>query len=601
MSRSRQVFIPSTQKEALSIYTVDELKDIARQLQFGNSVPGKKAEIIEYLTLRSASPAYLKALNEIERNVLAETVHCTGGILDIGKCMAKYLDTPYKKSPNSYYRNASLLDLYIIKGIIPSDVLERLTMDIPKPEDNTIECCDAPPVEIITAEKHYDGIKEITTMPQIRHTDTTAIQNFEIILRLIESGKIRVSATSKLPSAATVTLIATHLSGGDWYPSPCYEGIQAFSWPLIMQAAGFATISNTTLTITTKGKNVLTKKMSIHDAIKMAWNAWKSKALIDEFSRIDIIKGQKSKGRVMTSPSIRRDAVNKALSKCPTGKWVTIDELSRFMQAEGLYFDVASDLWKLYICESKYGSLGYAGYGNWEIIQERYIKVLLMEYAATLGVVDIGYARPEDVARNFYGNWGTDDLDYLSRYDGLLLFRVNELGAYTFNNVDTYSPEVIEKIKFLDLLPNFDIVVTDKTKLNNTDLLFLNSIAEPISEFQWKITPRSLQCALENGEEPDHIRDYLSTRSKNGLPQTVDFLLGDAKSRALDFSFKGRACLLECNNSSIIQLINHDPKLKNLALVSEPFHIILKIGNEKEFFKRLNELGYSVPVAAKII
>lgn len=46
-----------------------------------------------------------------------------------------------------------------------------------------------------------------------------------------------------------------------------------------------------------------------------------------------------------------------------------------------------------------------------------------MEYTVTLDVINIKYARLEGVAQNFYGIWGTDDLDYLSRYDSDQVFK----------------------------------------------------------------------------------------------------------------------------------------------------------------------------------
>jgi len=42
-------------------------------------------------------------------------------------------------------------------------------------------------------------------------------------------------------------------------------------------------------------------------------------------------------------------------------------------------------LWKLYLVDSHYGSLGYDGYHRWEILEGRYTVAVLFEYAGTLG------------------------------------------------------------------------------------------------------------------------------------------------------------------------------------------------------------------------
>ena len=51
-------------------------------------------------------------------------------------------------------------------------------------------------------------------------------------------------------------------------------------------------------------------------------------------------------------------------------------------------------LWKLYLVDPQYGSLGYSGYADWPILEGRYTLAVLFEYAATLGLIDIEYTDP---------------------------------------------------------------------------------------------------------------------------------------------------------------------------------------------------------------
>src|SRR3989442_3928132 len=89
-------------------------------------------------------------------------------------------------------------------------------------------------------------------------------------------------------------------------------------------------------------------------------------------------------------------------------------------------------LWKSwnYQSDPHDGSLGYEGFHDWELLQGRYALCLLFEYAATLGLIDVAYVAPAGVRRDFRSLWGTEDLDFLSRYDRLLYFRLNPLAAY---------------------------------------------------------------------------------------------------------------------------------------------------------------------------
>ena len=106
------------------------------------------------------------------------------------------------------------------------------------------------------------------------------------------------------------------------------------------------------------------------------------------------IKGQSSTARVMSAVPPRRAAIEEALQACPTGRWVRLDDFSRFMRAADHVFAVAHDLWKLYLCERQYGSLGYDGSHGWNILQDRYMAAVLFEYAVTLGMVDVSYFDP---------------------------------------------------------------------------------------------------------------------------------------------------------------------------------------------------------------
>jgi hypothetical protein len=64
------------------------------------------------------------------------------------------------------------------------------------------------------------------------------------------------------------------------------------------------------------------------------------------------------------------------------------------MRASGNAFDIVHNPWDLYIADKNYGTLGYDGSNGWEVLQERYMMAFLLEYAATLGVVDVAYTTP---------------------------------------------------------------------------------------------------------------------------------------------------------------------------------------------------------------
>ena len=103
-----------------------------------------------------------------------------------------------------------------------------------------------------------------------------------------------------------------------------------------------------------------------------------------------------------------------------------------------------------------------------------------------VGLLDIAYLPPEGV-RNDYGScWGTDDLSCLSRYDGLMYFRINPLGAWCLGQEKNYEPAVVPNKPLFQVLPNRDVVAADRP-LAQADALFLERFARRKSEAVWQL------------------------------------------------------------------------------------------------------------------
>ena len=86
-------------------------------------------------------------------------------------------------------------------------------------------------------------------------------------------------------------------------------------------------------------------------------------------------------------------------------------------------------------------------------------------------------------ARALGFDWGGDDLDQLSRYDGLLALRLNPLGAYATGRAPAYIPApapVDTDCRGIKVLPNFDIVALDG--LHPADALLLDAFADKTSD-----------------------------------------------------------------------------------------------------------------------
>ena len=270
----------------------------------------------------------------------------------------------------------------------------------------------------------------------VRESERAAQRELLSVLRLVDAGRVAVSDTTRKASSATINAIAAVLEGGDYYPYEPPENkradanpgpIRAFAWPLILQGGGLAQRAGSRLQLTRAGRKALGEPATV--TLRALWEKWTDTTILDELSRVECVKGQTGKGkRGLTAVASRRGAIAAMLAECPVRQWIAADELLRYARAVGHDFAVSRNAWNLYIGELQYGSLGYAGSEG--ILETRYLLCLLFEYAATLGLIDVAFIPPAGARGDYHHLWGTDDLAYFSRYDGLLFVRVTRLGAY---------------------------------------------------------------------------------------------------------------------------------------------------------------------------
>ena len=269
--------------------------------------------------------------------------------------------------------------------------------------------------------------------------------------------------------------------------------------------------------------------------------------------------------------------------------WISTDEFFRFLRASGRVFSVTRNAWSLYIGELQYGSLGYEN--GERILEERYLLAFLLEYAATLGLIDVALIPPAG-ARNNYGSlWGTDDLVYFSRYDGLMYFRITPLGAYCLGAASTYRPAPVEVRPVLRVLPNLEVAAIG-AELEQGDRLALDAYAIKVSDLVWRLDPGNLLAAIEKGRTVDEIREFLTARSGTTIPNTVLRLLEDVADRSAKVHDCGLARLIECADAALAALIANDSRTRKHCLRAGEQHLVVPASSEAAFKRSLREVGY---------
>jgi hypothetical protein len=577
-----------TLRETLVRLTVYELQSLIDMLT-GVQRVGRKAELIDRIQAQMQADGLRNqwgSLNDMQQAAVAEALHGDGRFYPV-RFQAKYgKSVGTAERSDRYSQRLTSLALFLYQDdvghFLPVDLRDALRTFVTEPE----------PVRLITTEILPDSIRDQPV--EIRITEREALLDLPVMLRLMEQGKVRVSDKTRLPGKAALALLSEQLAGGDFYDDANvgYQeigAIKAFAWPMLLQAGDLTQMEKGKLALSKAGIRALSKAPA--EVLKGLWKKWLGNRLLDEFSRVDLVKGQKSKGRVMTAPGRRRGVISKALACCPVGEWVEVDELGRYMRAADLDFEVTHDPWKLYIFDPQYGSLGYSGFHDWDILQLRYLLAFLFEYAAPLGMIDIAYVDPDGNRDNFGDLWGTDELNFLSRYDGLSHIRLTELGAWCLGLRDQYVPHRLPSTLKLDVLPSLQFRVTGGQP-SAQETLLLDGWAMRVADGCWRLDRVKTLSAAGKGHDIGVLESLLLQASDQPLPEPVEAFFKHVRQHATALRTAATALLVECQSPEIARQIASHRETTKLCLPAGERHLAVRVEHEGKFREAVHVLGF---------
>lgn len=588
------------------------------------STPARKPELAAALKQALLDPAGLRALwsrlTPAQQHVVAEVAHSLGGRYDAGLIEAKYPDAPAPRSARGYSGSlfvigsgrkpeaATPFDLffyynYDLGRYMPADLAAQVREQVPAPPPAQLKSAAKPPA--IPKLKKYAG-----SPPEllVSESERAIFHDLGATLYLIAQGKAGVSPATRLPTLPTLRLLRQSLLLGDYFADADYERAEEAIRPLALivlaQAARWAqpAAAGNKLELTRAGQALLGGPLGAAQ-IREVWERWLKSDLLDELSRIRNIKGQQAKGTRLTKPAERRAQLAGALKALPLDRWVTMDEVLRFMRASGRLpaIERGSTALGVGAYNTYYDDdLGFSAAKYWDVITGSYLRAALWEYVATLGLIEIAYTRPEQSPHDF-GNLYYLEAEYLSRYDGLLAMRLNSLGAYVLGQTDEYTPPALigdSGAPVLRVLPNLDVVVTDAARFAPNERAFLERIAALQSENTYRLSREQLLEAANSGLDLPQIKQFLTARSgqpEHELPQIVRVFLEDLEKRLGALREVGAMLVLEGGDPYLLTELSNNPALRaqvQLGTIGERPVLLVPEEHELAVRRQLKKLGY---------
>ncbi len=589
-----------TVRSIMDKMNAEVLKKIARLLDVDKKAT-RKADIMEGIAscINLGLRQVLAKCSETEKLALAEAAF-GGGRLDRNAFWGKYgMECPTLRSSYSHRETPSPFCLLI--GVDDMGIL-RVADGIAEPLQRFLP---APPQAAVKVVEDELPNMHAGRNVNVHSGERIVFLELRRILGLAQAGKLAVTAKLAIPTDACARRIGEALMLPDldleepenlrsrWYTAA--GPVRAYAWGVLVQQCGWCKATGSKLELTRKGRKMLADGGI--EALKEGLSRLLNDDNFDELNRINHIRGQTGKGkRSMTRPSSRRLSIADAMLDWPEGQWMDFNDAFQFVCASGNTFSVTrSDAWGLYFCEKQYGSLGYADEGRGDGLERQYMRVFMVETLATLGIVDIAYVYPHGLWPELGGRWGTDDLAFCGRYDGLRHVRLTALGAYCLGITDAYAMPVEKAASLVKVLPNLELVITNDAVCSPADTARLELFASPRNERVWQIDSRPMLAHIESGGSMDDIRKELESVSDGSIPETVGTFLDETERKATALKCGQPCILVDVADKATAALIAHDPNAGKHCLLAGDRHVAVLAKNERAFRTAVKNLGYVLP------
>ncbi len=294
-------------------------------------------------------------------------------------------------------------------------------------------------------------------------------------------------------------------------------------------------------------------------------------------------------------------AVKTLLEKLPRGKWVTVENIIRFLNSKNILPYPYTIETNINMVEFK--SQGEYGYETVDICEHNWGEAILHPYLKNIlfilhafGAVDLALEYP---VNNSYQDKGNP---WLSPYDGVREVSITPLGEWLAGRREDFG-DVEKKSSTSITIDDKRLLITIKGKNPLVDIT-LNRIGESLGNSCYLVTASSfLSSCYSKKDLNDRIRMFRKNISSNPPPNWEEFFssilrkaepLSHKKVRRLVFR-------LEPEDKELIRLLFDDPIIKKLVMKAEDYHILIKEIDYKKIQKRLAEHGFLLPPKDKYV
>jgi hypothetical protein len=191
-------------------------------------------------------------------------------------------------------------------------------------------------------------------------------------------------------------------------------------------------------------------------------------------------------------------------------------------------------------------------------------------------------------------SWGADDLEWLSRYDGLEAFRINRLGEYVLSggSADFQPSRPVAQVR-LTVLGNRRVRVASGS-LSPAERMQLETWAEPLAADTFRLDESRAIEAVEGGHDPDGFARFLEERDDQPLPETTVAFLKQARENGSAVRQSGSAILFECRDGRTAGMISNSKELSKICFRAGETTLAVREEGMAKFQRQVRLLGFGI-------
>ena len=546
----------------------------------------RKADRAEFLVRTMTSAQEVRRLwgelDELSRKAVAAAYH-NEGTFNADAFVAQYGRLPERPRINSWswYGKPILMDLFMPDNTIRPEIMPLLAPLVPEPERFRLGGVDAQTVAVTIGDEQIPCT--------IAQREEPGRRDLLALLSLAHQGVLKFNSSASRLTFNSVELLREQLAADDFGGDTIDEPIICFGLAMFALQAGLVTSQGK---LTPAGTRYLATEDP--DLLLDAFEHWSENGSFDAVMRLQALRGLRARGVRLTPPADRNQRIVEALSWSPAGVWIAVMDFYRALKIWHFDFEIEQGgLDKLYV-----GYSGYNNYGEWAPNPDKwlltnglYINAVLWEILGSIGALDIAYV--EDAEGIFPAETYAYDEPVYSRYDGLMCFRINPLGAFLFGQADAYAPVRPVDAALFSVADDGRITLLPHAVLSAAHHAQLAQIGEAV-DGGYQLSVPKLLALLETTSNLDQPRTFLEQRNSGPLPSAVDDLFRRVEEDSRALKIQSKALIIRVRSADVAQAVLDDPTAGKLVRRLDDRTLLIPTGKETALRNALRTLGYGL-------